>query len=98
MLVTVEFQSGKPGASVSRPHTTAGGASMVVVMLTVNPDRCRVEVQQFVAGTEQARFMDRAWRLVLGRFLSRIVDALDPAVTLAPFPPRPRAVEPESVG
>lgn len=63
-----------------------------------NPDRCRVEMQQFVAGTEQARFMDRAWRLVLGRFLSRIVDALDPAVTLAPFPPRPRAVEPESVG
>jgi hypothetical protein len=35
MLVTVEFQRGKPGASVSRPHTTAGGASMVVVMLTV---------------------------------------------------------------
>ena len=36
--------------------------------------RCRLELHQFVVGPEQARYMDLAWRYVLGRFTARIGD------------------------
>jgi uncharacterized protein YndB with AHSA1/START domain/DNA-binding transcriptional ArsR family regulator len=49
-----------------------------------------VEVHQFVDTAEQARFMEAAWGVVLGRLKNGIVAASDPAAEVATRARRPR--------
>ena len=53
-------------------------------------ETCQVEVQQLVDGEEQARFMEAAWAMVLGRCKVGVVSASDPAATVAARPSRPK--------
>jgi DNA-binding transcriptional ArsR family regulator/uncharacterized protein YndB with AHSA1/START domain len=48
----------------------------------------QVEVHQLVADAGQARFMEAAWTMVLGRLTAGVVAASDPAAAVAPRPRR----------
>jgi hypothetical protein len=50
----------------------------------------RVEVHQLVDTPEQARFMDAAWGLVLGRLKQGVAAATDPDAAIAPRARRPK--------
>jgi DNA-binding transcriptional ArsR family regulator/uncharacterized protein YndB with AHSA1/START domain len=50
----------------------------------------RVEVHQLVDTAIQARFMEAAWAMVLGRLKAGIVSACDPGAVAAPRPRRPK--------
>jgi DNA-binding transcriptional ArsR family regulator/uncharacterized protein YndB with AHSA1/START domain len=49
-----------------------------------------VEVHQLVDTPAQARFMEAAWAMVLGRLKAGIASACDPAAATAPRPRRPK--------
>jgi uncharacterized protein YndB with AHSA1/START domain len=49
-----------------------------------------VEVHQLVDTPAQARFMEAAWSMVLGRLKAGVVSACDPRCAPAPRPRRPK--------
>lgn len=63
-----------------------GGEMTGYIRVRPRRDGARVEVHQLVDTAAQARFMEGAWALVLGRLNEGVAAAADPAV---PMPPRP---------
>ena len=49
-----------------------------------------VEVHQLVDTATQARFMEAAWAMVLGRLKTGLVSACNPGAVAAPRPRRPK--------
>ncbi len=52
---------------------------------------CHLELHQLVRSVEQARYMERAWGMMLARFRDGVAKALDPRVKTSMVPKRPRA-------
>ncbi len=56
-----------------------GGVYRATLAITPCAAGARLEVVQVVSGADQAAYMQRAWRFVLGRFHDRIASALETA-------------------
>jgi DNA-binding transcriptional ArsR family regulator len=68
-----------------------GGEFIGYLRLRALPDGgTHVEVHQLVGTREQARFMEAAWAMVLGRLRAGVVAAVDPAVSMPPRARRPK--------
>ena len=70
--------------------TPGGGLRAQLVLSPVDEHTCRLDLHQFVTDEAQAGYMDRAWRLVLGRFTEHVLGALDTSRPMAHRPRRPR--------
>lgn len=51
---------------------------------------CHLELHQLVRSVGQARYMERAWGMMLARFRDGVVKAIDPKAKVAMRPKRPR--------
>ena len=56
-----------------------GAARRAYLNITPHEAGCHLEVHQLVTSNEQAAFMERAWRFVLGSFAANAVDVLNAA-------------------
>ncbi len=68
-----------------------GDSLRAYLEITPNGEHSHVEVNQLVRSDDEARYMERAWGLVLARFASHVLDALDPSIPMAMRASRPRA-------
>jgi DNA-binding transcriptional ArsR family regulator len=67
-----------------------GGEMTGYLRVLPRPDGAHVEVHQIVDTLVQARFMEGAWAMVLGRLKAGVCDAVDPAVPMPSRPARPK--------
>jgi DNA-binding transcriptional ArsR family regulator/uncharacterized protein YndB with AHSA1/START domain len=67
-----------------------GGELPAYLRVKPHGDGARVEVHQLVETPAQARFMEGAWAMVLGRLKAGVTRALDPAAPMPPRPARPK--------
>lgn len=73
------------------PPVPGAGRRADLVIAPLDAGRSRLALHQFVDSDDQAAYMDRAWRLVLGRFVEGVRSALDPAAPMPARQARPRA-------
>jgi len=67
-----------------------GGELTAYLRIYPQDNGVRVEVHQFAGTTAQARFMEFAWSMVLGRFSAGIGAAANPGEPVTPRAPRPK--------
>lgn len=67
-----------------------GSTTRAILLFLPVAEGCRLELTQIVATADQAPFMAQAWRLILGRFVGNIEQALDPSAPAVAHPKRPR--------
>ncbi len=69
-----------------------GAGQRAYLEITPRPGGCHLELHQLVRSATEARYMERAWGVMLARFRDGVRAALDPQVAVAPRPRRPRRV------
>ena len=68
-----------------------GAGQRAFLEISAHPNGCRVELHQLVGSETEARYMERAWGVMLARFRDGVRAALDPDVAVMPRPQRPRS-------
>jgi DNA-binding transcriptional ArsR family regulator/uncharacterized protein YndB with AHSA1/START domain len=69
-----------------------GASQRAYLHLTALSQGCRLQLHQLVSSEQQARFMERAWGVMLARFRDGVTAALDPTVAMPMRPKRRRAI------
>src|SRR5215472_13316237 len=72
-----------------------GGEMTGYLRIEPDPRGARVEVHQLVDTPAQARFMEGAWAMVLGRLTAGVTRAVNPAEPMPARPARPKLLPPE---
>lgn len=67
-----------------------GAGQRAYLEISPRPNGCRVGLHQLVRSDAEARYMERAWGVMLARFHDGVVAALDPRIEVKPRPNRPR--------
>ena len=68
-----------------------GAGRRAYLEISPHRDGCRVVLRQLVQSDTEARYMERAWGVMLARFRDGVRGALDPHVAVLPRPRRPRS-------
>jgi DNA-binding transcriptional ArsR family regulator/uncharacterized protein YndB with AHSA1/START domain len=67
-----------------------GGEMTGYLRIRAAGDGAHVEVHQLVETAAQAKFMEGAWSMILGRLKAGVARASDPALAMEPRPSRPK--------
>ncbi len=68
-----------------------GAGQRAYLEITPRSGGCHLELHQLVRSEAEARYMERAWGVMLARFRDGVRAALDPDVTVVPRPRRRRS-------